>query len=43
MNELISKINAHKEALGPLPPALKQKIRVDISFNVYLKKKYGTN
>lgn len=43
VNELISKINAHKEALGPLPPALKQKIRADISFNVYLKKKYGTN
>ena len=41
VNELILKINAHKEALGPLPPALKQKIGADISFNVYLKKKYG--
>lgn len=41
IDELISKINAYKEALGPLPPALKQKIGADITFNAYLKEKYG--
>ena len=41
VDELILKITAYKEALGPLPPALKQKIPADHSFNVYLKGKYG--